>query len=105
MLFNSLEFLIFFPIVIAIYNFIPYKIKNIWLLMASYFFYMCWNAKYALLMLTSTVITYLSGLAIEYVKNADESDEKKILKKKWIVAVSFISNLGILFYFKYFNFA
>lgn len=105
MLFNSLEFLIFFPIVIAIYNFIPYKIKNIWLLMASYFFYMCWNAKYALLMLTSTVITYLSGLAIEYVKNTDESDKKKILKKKWIVAVSFISNLGILFYFKYFNFA
>lgn len=48
MLFNSLEFLIFLPIVLLVYFVIPPKIKNIWLLIASYYFYMCWNAKYAI---------------------------------------------------------
>jgi len=68
MLFNSIDFLIFFPIVLIVYYVIPDKIKYLWLLIASYYFYMCWNAKYALLILTSTVITYLSGLFIEKVK-------------------------------------
>lgn len=66
---------------------------------------MCWNAKYALLILASTVITYLSGLFIEKVKQSEHADGRKVTLKKWIVAVSFISNLGILFYFKYTNFA
>lgn len=56
MLFNSMYFLIFFPIVVLVYYIIPKKIKNLWLLIASYYFYMCWNAKYALLIMTSTVI-------------------------------------------------
>ena len=97
MLFNSIDFLIFFPIVILIYFLIPKKIKYLWLLGASYYFYMCWNAKYALLILTSTVITYLSGLLIE------KANTQKI--KKLVVAGSFVANLGILFYFKYINFA
>ena len=46
MLFNSLEFLIFFPIVVVLYFAFPKKIKQFWLLIASYYFYMCWNAKY-----------------------------------------------------------
>ena len=68
MLFNSMGFLIFFPIVVLIYFIIPRKIKNLWLLIASYYFYMCWNAKYALLLLTSTAITYLSGILLERAK-------------------------------------
>ena len=64
-LFNSLHFLVFFPIVTLIYFLIPQKVKYLWLLAASYYFYMCWNPKYALLMLTSTGITFLSGLAIQ----------------------------------------
>lgn len=105
MLFNSLEFLIFFPIVLLIYYIIPSKIKYLWLLVCSYYFYMCWNAKYALLILASTVITYLSGLFIEKIKRSERADGRKVTLKKWIVAASFISNLGILFYFKYANFA
>ncbi len=98
MLFNSLQFLIFFPIVVLIFFLLPSKLKKYWLLAASYFFYMCWNAKYALLLLTSTVITFLSGIFIGKFK-------EDISKKKLVVALSFISNLSILFFFKYFNFA
>lgn len=55
MSFNSSDFLIFFPIVVLIYFLIPQKLKNYWLLIASYYFYMCWNAKYALIILFSTM--------------------------------------------------
>ncbi len=65
MLFNSIDFLIFFPVVVLIYFIIPDRIKYIWLLAASYFFYMGWNAKYALLLLFSTAVTYLSGIAMD----------------------------------------
>ena len=65
MLFNSYQFLIFFPIVVLIYYVLPDRIKYLWLLVTSYYFYICWNAKYALWIFTSTVITYISGLIIE----------------------------------------
>jgi D-alanyl-lipoteichoic acid acyltransferase DltB (MBOAT superfamily) len=66
---------------------------------------MCWNAEYALLILTTTVITYFSGLLIERIKQSDIGESNKIRKKKIVVAVSVILNLTILFYFKYTNFA
>ncbi len=96
MLFNSSRFLIFFPIVVSLYYLLPKKARNLWLLVASYYFYMCWNAKYALLILTSTVVTYLSGLLIE------KADTDK--KKKVVVAASLVINLGILCFFKYTNY-
>lgn len=65
MLFNSIDFLIFFPIVTLLYFLIPHRFRYIWLLLASYYFYMAWNPVYALLMLTSTFITYLSGILID----------------------------------------
>ena len=68
MLFHSMQFILFFPIVVLVYFAIPGKWKNFWLLIASYYFYMCWNARYALLLLFSTAVTYTSGLALEYVK-------------------------------------
>lgn len=105
MLFNSLEFLIFFPIVLLIYFIIPKKIKNYWLLISSYYFYMCWNAKYALLMLFSTVITYISGLLLEHIKNKQTEEQNKKRLKNSVVLFSFVINLAILFYFKYTNFA
>lgn len=104
MLFNSIQFLIFFPIVLCVYFIIPKKVRYLWLLAASYYFYMCWNAKYALLILTSTIITYLSGLLIENIKTNNIDDKKKTRLKKLVVAGSFSINLGILFYFKYINF-
>ncbi len=95
--FNSYEFLIFFPIVTLVYFLLPKKIKWVWLLISSYYFYMCWNPLYALLMLFSTVVTYLSGLLISTFKRAST--------KKIMVFVAFFLNLFILFFYKYFDFA
>lgn len=98
MLFNSYDFLIFFPIVVLLYYLIPKKVRWVWLLFASYWFYMGWNAKYAILLAASTLITYLSGLLLGKVTSHGKA-------AKCIVACTFLSNLGILFFFKYFNFA
>lgn len=99
MLFNSIDFLLFFPIVVAIYFIIPKKIRYIWLLITSYYFYMGWNPKYACLIAFSTVITYMSSILIEKSQNAG-----KVFLKKACLVGSLISNLGILFVFKYANF-
>lgn len=104
MLFNSIQFLIFFPIVLLIYFILPIKVRYLWLLVASYYFYMCWNAKYAILIMLSTVITYLSGLLLEKTKKSNLNEVRAAKLKKIIVAISFVINLSILFYFKYFNF-
>ena len=61
MLFNSLEFVVFFPVVLMIYFLIHRKLRVFWLLIASYFFYMCWNPKYLLLLLFSTAVTCAPG--------------------------------------------
>ncbi len=94
MLFNSFEFLIFFPVVVILYYVIPCRAKHIWLLIASYFFYMCWNAEYALLMATSTVVTWLSGILMSHTER----------HKRAVVAMSFLINLAILVVFKYSGF-
>ena len=99
MLFNSYQFMIFFPIVIAIYFIIPRRFRYIWLLISSYYFYMSWNPKYAILIAISTVITYASGILI-----GSCGDSSNQARKKAIVAVSFVSNLSILVFFKYFDF-
>ena len=98
MLFNSLSFLVFFPIVLLIYFIIPRKLRYIWLLLASYYFYMCWNVKYVLLLFGSTAITYASALVMD--KFRDNAGIKKIA-----VGFSLILNLAILAVFKYANFA
>lgn len=101
MLFNSIEFIVFFPVVVVLYFAIPRKVRYIWLLAASYFFYMCWNAKYAVLLFYSTAVTYGSGLLIDKC-DREERPEKW---KKLFVALSFTLNLLLLFLFKYFDFA
>lgn len=102
MLFNSLDYLVFFPIVVLLYFAIPakyLKLRNAWLLLASYYFYMNWNAAYALLLFGSTFITYLAGLWIDAARRKD-----KTVLAKWILGGSFAVNLGILFFYKYANF-
>ena len=103
MLFNSIEFLIFFPIVCLFYFVLPYKVQYVYLLLCSYFFYMCWNPKYALLMFTSTAITYLSGILIDRCDKISD-EQSRTRWKNLFVMLSFASNLSILFFFKYFNF-
>lgn len=103
MLFNSYSFLLFFPIVTFLFFVIPKKWAHIWLLIASYYFYMSWNPEYALLMGFSTIVTYVSGIWIQRIK--DSNGRRKTTKKKAVVCVCCIINLGILAFFKYFDFA
>lgn len=97
MLFNSLDFLVFFPIVVLFYIIIPVKYRYIWLLAASYYFYMGWNAKYALLIGFSTIVTWFCGLLIAKYKEHTQV-------KKFVLVACLLINLGILFVFKYWNF-
>lgn len=98
MLFNSFSFLVFFPIVLAVYFIIPKKIRYIWLLAASYYFYMSWNPRYVLLLLLSTAITYIGSLLLHQWKD-------RPMRKKLVVAAVLFVNFGILFLFKYLDFA
>lgn len=104
MLFNSVDFIIFFPIVVLIYFLIPHRIRYIWLLICSYYFYMCWNPKYIMLLIVSTVITFSSGLLMQKIKESSAEENRKVYLKKYCVVGSFIINLLILGYFKYFEF-
>ncbi len=94
MLFNSMEFLVFFPAVVILTYIIPGRVRYLWLLAASYYFYMCWNARYALLLLFSTAATYCASLFIE----AWGGD---LRWRKLALAVGILSNLAVLFFFKY----
>ena len=95
MLYTSFKFLLFFPIVCLFYFlFKKENTRKVWLLISSYFFYICWNAYYSLLLLFSTIVTYLSGKYIS----------KYPKKKKIFLIISLVINIGILFFFKYANF-
>lgn len=96
MLFNSLEFLIFFPVVVIIHFVLPYRYRWVFLLGASYYFYMCWRIEYIFLIITSTLVDYYA--AIKIANSSTNSKQKKFL------ALSLLINFGILFTFKYFNF-
>ncbi len=93
--FNSLAYLVFLAVNVLVYYLLPPRWRNWLLLGASYYFYMCWNPKYALLMLFSTAVTYACGLLVERALWGR--------RKLWL-ALSFLANLGVLFFFKYFNF-
>lgn len=98
MLFNSFEFLIFFPVVCLIYFLLKNnRLRIPFLLIASYYFYMSWKPGYAVLILTSTVLTYLCGLLVEKYSNNKP-------RQKVFLVISLVINFAILFLFKYFNF-
>ncbi|OQY44544.1 MAG: membrane-bound O-acyltransferase family protein [Anaerolineaceae bacterium 4572_78] len=96
MLFNSIEFLIFFPIIVILYFSFPYRFRWILLLVASYYFYMVLKVEYVFLIIISTMINYYAG--IQMGKYETRSERKKFL------ILSLAANLGLLFGFKYFNF-
>jgi D-alanyl-lipoteichoic acid acyltransferase DltB (MBOAT superfamily) len=96
MLFTSLEFLIFFPIVVALYFGCPYRYRWLLLLAANYYFYAAWKLEYIFLLLASTLISYIT--AILMVKPENQA------KRTGLLVIGLIANLGILFAFKYFNF-
>lgn len=96
MLFNSVNFLIFFTVVCSLYFLIPWRQRWLLLLGASYFFYACWEPAYLLLIVASTVTDFGVGLALD--------KESAPRKRKLLLGVSLTLNLGILFAFKYFDF-
>ena len=108
MLFNSIEFLLFFPAVVLLYYAIPGKLRVFWILLTSYLFYMNWNPAYALLLLFSTAVTFLFGLLIGKRRTKEKAAAEagrpiRQISKVW-VGVSFAVNLAILFFYKYFDF-
>ena len=97
MVFNSVEFLIFFPVVLLLYFILPRKARWVMLLAASYYFYLSWNVELIYLILFTTVISYFSAIIIE-----------KYRSKKHLCRLCFtltlLASLGVLFFYKYFDF-
>ena len=99
MLFNSLEFALFLPIVFALYWFVCNKsirLQNVLLLAASYFFYGWWDWRFLSLIIFSSFVDFIVGKQLE--------KEKEEYKRKIYLWVSILINLGFLGIFKYFNF-
>jgi D-alanyl-lipoteichoic acid acyltransferase DltB (MBOAT superfamily) len=96
MLFNSLQFLVFFVVVYALYLNMAHRAQNWLLLTASYVFYGAWDYRFLLLLLLSTSVDYLVGLGL------GSSREPSVRKRLILCSISF--QLGILGFFKYWNF-
>jgi alginate O-acetyltransferase complex protein AlgI len=99
MLFNSIAFAFFLPIVFLLYWFVAkgnYKLQNGLLLFSSYFFYACWDWRFLFLLIFSTLLDYSSGLKIHAAADART-------RKFWFL-LSICVNLGFLGLFKYYNF-
>ena len=96
MLFNSLQFFVFLPIVAGVYFLMPARGRGLLLLLASYVFYMAWEPAYVLLILFSTGVDYGVGVAMG--RHTDRAG-----RRPWLV-LSLCANLGMLFFFKYYNF-
>lgn len=96
MLFNSIEFLLFFPIVTLLFYILPFKYRWVHLLAASCFFYMFFIPQYILILLITILIDYYAGIQIEKV------EDKK--RKKTFLVLSIVATCLVLFIFKYFNF-
>ncbi len=97
MRFDSFQFLVFFTVFCAAFWGIPNRIRWLLVLVASYYFYMCWEPPYALLLLASTAIDYCVGLLLGRVS------DPRIRRR--LILPSLLANLGFLFYFKYYDFA
>lgn len=95
MLFNSIPFVLFFIGVVIVYFLSPHKFRWVVLLTASYYFYMSWQPVYVLLISFTTLVSYWVGL---------KSDTKDISLRRRYLWLSVAINLGVLFFFKYFNF-
>ena len=95
MLFNSFQYWIFFLVVAVLFYSMPFRIGKLLLLCASYVFYMWWDPRFIVLILTSTIVDYFLGIWLEVASGG---------RKKFLLAVSLAVNLGILGFFKYYDF-
>ena len=101
MLFNSLRFLLFFPTALILFHVLPKRAKGLWLLICSYVFYLSWNPRYIVLILFSTLVTYLCALGMGPVREGGSGGKRR---RAFLIA-AVVLNLGVLFLFKYFRFA
>lgn len=95
MLFNSLEFFVFFPIVVALYYLLPHKYRWALLLISSCYFYMVFVPVYILILGFTIVVDYFAGMWLEDTKGKG---------RKWLLVASLVANIGVLAVFKYYNF-
>ena len=95
MLFNSIHFLFFLPIVVGLYYLLPQKFRWVLIFVASCYFYMVFVPKYILILFLIIIVDYLAALAIE--KTNDRN-------KLFFLIASLSANIAVLFFFKYFNF-
>jgi len=96
MLFNSIDFLFFFPVVTILFFILPYKMRWMLLLAASCFFYMFFKPVYIFILFFTIIVDYFVGIYLE--KITDDSKRKRLL------IASIIANVGVLAVFKYYNF-
>jgi alginate O-acetyltransferase complex protein AlgI len=96
MLFNSLEFVVFFALVYGLYIVLQHRYQNILLLAASLLFYGWWDWRFLLLLLLAAVVDY-------FVSHRVEASSDPRVRRAWLT-VSLVSNLGVLGFFKYYNF-
>ncbi len=99
MLFNSIDFAIFLPIVFILYWFVTYKnlkLQNLLIVVASFVFYGWWDWRFLFLMVGSASVDFVVGILL--------SSQNNKKKRKILLSYSIIANLGILVFFKYFNF-
>jgi len=96
MLFNSFAFWLFYAVVFLLYYRLKHRGQNVLLLLASYYFYGCWDWRFLSLIAISTLVDYTLALRIH--------DCQVAWKRKTLLAISLCTNLGILAFFKYFNF-
>lgn len=99
MLFNSLHFALFLPVVFVLYwvAFSKHlKLQNVLLVLASYYFYACWNWRFLSLIVFSTLVDYTVGLAL--------AEQQVQWKRRFLLWMSVGINLGVLVFFKYYNF-
>src|SRR5580692_10796379 len=95
MLFNSLQFLVFFPLVTLVYFIVPHRWRWLHLLIASCIFYMYFIPIYILILIFTIIIDYFAGILIENAAGA---------RRKWYLVMSIVANVGVLALFKYYNF-
>ncbi len=96
MLFNSLEFALFLPVILILFHIVPQRGRWGLLLGASFLFYSFWRPAYLILIVTSIIVDYIAGIRIES-SNSERT-------KKLFLYLSIVTNIGLLFFFKYFNF-
>jgi alginate O-acetyltransferase complex protein AlgI len=95
MLFNTFQYWIFFLIVVVLFYGVRFRLGKLMLLCASYIFYMWWDPRFIVLILTSTIVDYFLGIWLETASGR---------RKKFLLVVSLVVNLGILGFFKYYDF-